>query len=59
MLIVSISSIIFRDLFITDPEADKLSIESTKGGLFAKVYAKFDHSYYVTSTRRKLTLMEI
>ncbi|KAL6831257.1 hypothetical protein J3E69DRAFT_354190 [Trichoderma sp. SZMC 28015] len=28
-----------RDLFITDPEADKLRIESTKGGLFGKAYS--------------------
>ncbi|KAL7963418.1 hypothetical protein V8C34DRAFT_322270 [Trichoderma compactum] len=27
-----------KDLFITDPEADKLRIESTKGGLFEKAY---------------------
>ncbi|KAF3077012.1 hypothetical protein CFAM422_000035 [Trichoderma lentiforme] len=28
-----------KDLFITDPEADKLRIESTKGGLFEKAYS--------------------
>ncbi|PNP52544.1 hypothetical protein THARTR1_06891 [Trichoderma harzianum] len=27
-----------KDLFITDPEADKIRIESTKGGLFEKAY---------------------
>lgn len=27
-----------RDLFITDPEADKIRIESTKGGLLEKAY---------------------
>ncbi|KAL6805373.1 hypothetical protein J3E68DRAFT_441833 [Trichoderma sp. SZMC 28012] len=27
-----------KDLFITDPEVDKLRIESTKGGLFEKAY---------------------